>query len=188
MLAIQVQIEKGSLKQAEFILRAIPRALPRVMKRAIDRTVNSAATDLKRRVGSKLNIKLGEIAKGIGKKKASFSDWSGHVSARGYRFGLLGFKGTRQTRRGVAYRISASEGRKLLEHGFIQTMSSGHRGVFLRKDAPRLPITEARGPSIRRVIQETPGLLADVTSKAGDKLGKNIDDQVGVELRRWANK
>ncbi len=42
MLAIQVQIEKGSLKQAEFILRAIPRALPRVMKRAIDRTVNSA--------------------------------------------------------------------------------------------------------------------------------------------------
>jgi hypothetical protein len=188
MLAIQVKIEKDSLRQAEFILRAIPRALPRVMMRAINRTVDTAATDLKRQVGQRLNVKLGEIARGIGKKKASRTNWSGHITARGYRFSLVGLKGTRQTRRGVSYRISASEGRKLIESGFIQTMPSGHRGVFLRKDVARLPIGEARGPSIRRVIQETPGLLAEATRRAGDKLGKHIDDQMGVELRRWANK
>jgi len=188
VLVVNVTLNEGSIRQAEHILRAIPRALPRVMMRAINRTVDSAATDLKRRVGGKLNVKLSEIARGIGKRKASTGNLSGHITARGYRFSLLALKGTKATKRGVTYRMNMSEGRKLLESGFVRTMRSGHRGVFLRKGMERLPIGEARGPSVRRVITGTPGLIDAVNRTAGDKLGKHIDDQVGVELRRWAKR
>ena len=188
MLAGKIEISKGSLKEAAHVLRAIPRAMPRVMRRAINRTVDMAATDLKRRVGAEISVKKSEIAKGISKKKASYSRLSGTIGAKPYRPGLLAFPGTRRTKHGVRYRISKTAGRKTIEHGFITRMQSGHRGVFKRKGASRLPIAEARGPSIWKVITNTAGLLRAVTVTAGEKLSKHINDQIGVEFRRWQNR
>jgi len=141
-----------------------------------------AATDLKRRVGTQITAKKGDIAKGISKKKTTFY---GSVGAKPYRPGLLAFPGTKQTKHGVSYRLSRTAGRKRIEHGFIATMPSGHRGVFARGGPSRLPIREARGPSIWKVITGTAGLLKACTDAAGKRLGKLINDQIGVEFRRW---
>lgn len=182
MLAIQITIDERSLKKAAHILRAIPRAMPRVFRRAISRTVDMAATDLKRRVGKQITAKKGDIAKGISKKKTTFY---GSVGGKPFKPGLLAFPGTKQTKHGVSYRISRMAGRKKIEHGFIATMPSGHRGVFARGLPSRLPIGEKRGPSIWKVITGTTGLLKAATDAAGDRFGKLINDQIGVEFRRW---
>ena len=182
MLAIKVTVDERSFKEASHILRAVPRAVPRVFKRAIARTVDMAATDLKRRVGAQITAKKGEIARGISKKKSTFH---GAIGAKPFRPGLLAFPGTKQTKHGVSYRLSRTAGRKRIEHGFIATMQSGHRGVFARGRETRLPIREAKGPSIWKVITDTAGLLKACTDAAGDRLGKLINDQIGVEFRRW---
>ena len=187
MLAIQVRVDERSFKEAAHILRAVPRAVPRVFRRAINRTVDMAATDLKRRVGAQITAKKGEIAKGISKKKASYANLIGSIGAKPFRPGLLAFPGTREsTKHGVRYRLSRTAGRKTIEHGFIATMPSGHRGVFARGGPSRLPIREARGPSIWKVITGTAGLLKACTDAAGNRLGKLINDQIGVEFRRWS--
>lgn len=182
MLAIQVTVDERSFKEAAHILRAVPRAVPRVFRRAIGRTVDMAATDLKRRVGTQITAKKSEIAKGISKKKSTFS---GSIGAKPFRPGLIAFS-AKQIKHGVSYRISRTAGRKTIEHGFIATMPSGHRGVFARGRETRLPIREARGPSIWKVITDTAGLLKACTDAAGDRLGKLINDQIGVEFRRWS--
>jgi len=188
LLTVQVKLDEKSIAEAQHILRAIPRAWPRVARRAINRTVDSAATDLKRKTSERIALKKGEIAKGISKYKASFANLTGSIATTAYRPGLIRFPGTKQKRAGVSYRISRTEGRKMVPHAFIQTMPSGHRGVFLRKDSKKLPIGEAHGPSIWQVITDTPGLLAGAQQRAGDKIAKNINDQIGVELRRWRNR
>lgn len=185
MLAIKVTVDPRSFKEAAHILRAVPRAVPRVFRRAIGRTVDMAATDLKRRVSSQITAKKGDIAKGISKKKSTYY---GSVGAKEFRPGLLSFPGTKQTKHGVRYRLSRTAGRKMIEHGFIATMQSGHRGVFARGRETRLPITEARGPSIWRVITNTAGLLKACIDAAGQRMGKLINDQIGVEFRRWQNR
>jgi len=185
MLAVKVQFDEKSFKEAVFLLRAIPRAVPRVFTRAINRAVDSAAVDLKRRVGSILNVRKGDIAKALKKRRASYSNLTGTISAGEFRPGLIAFTGTRQTKRGVTYRIMRTTGRKLLPHGFIQRMSSGHRGVYKRKGISRLPISEQRGPSVWRVITNSKDLLKDATDAAGDKMAKMINQQVGYELRKW---
>ena len=194
MLAIKITIDERSIKEAAFILRAVPRAVPRVLSRAINRAIDMSATDMKRRVGEEIAIKKSEIAKGISKKPATSVNLTGFVGAKAYRPGLLEFPGTRQTKRGVSYRVSQMAGRKAIEHGFFATMKSGHRGVFIRKGSfeekpgpPRLPIREARGPSIWKIITDTAGLLQAVTDAAGDRMGRLISDQIGVEFRRWQN-
>ena len=183
MLAIKVTFDPRSFKEAAHILRAVPRAVPRVFRRAIGRTVDMAATDLKRRVGAQITVKKSEIAKGIRKTKSTYF---GSIGAKEFRPGLLAFPGTKQTKHGVRYRLSRTAGRKMIEHGFIATMPSGHRGVFARGRETRLPIGEKRGPSIWKVITDTPGLLRACTDAAGDRLGKLINDQIGVEFRRWS--
>ena len=183
MLAIKVTVDQRSFKEAAYILRALPRAVPRVFRRAIGRTVDMAATDLKRRVSTKVTLKKGDIARGISKEKSTYY---GSVGAKEWRPGLLEFPGTKQTPHGVRYRVSRTEGRRMIEHGFIQTMPSGHRGVFARTRGTRLPIGEKRGPSVWKIIQGAPGLLKAVTDAAGDRLGKLINDQIGVELKRWS--
>lgn len=188
MLAIRVKVDERSYKEAAHILRAVPRAVPRVFCRAINRTVDMAATDLKRRVGAVITTKKGEIAKGIIKKKATYTNLTGSIGAKPFRPGLLAFQGTKQTKHGVSYRISRTAGRKRIEHGFIATMSSGHRGVFVRRGPARLSIREVWGPSIWQVITDTAGLLKACIDAAGTRLGKLINDQIGYEFRRWKNR
>ncbi len=187
MLAVQLKIDEASLKEAQRILRTVPRAFPRVMRRAINRTVDMAATDLKRRTAEQIKLPKGEVARGIGKRKASYSNLSGAVNAVPHRPALTKFKGTRQLKRGVKYRIG-TEGFKTILHGFIATMESGHRGVFLRKDIERLPIKELKGPSIWKVISNTPGLLTAANQKAAKNLSKQVNDYIGLELKRWSKK
>jgi len=196
-LAVQIQIDEASLQEAEHILRAIPRGFPRVMRRAINRAVDMAATDFKRRVASELELPKGEVAKGIGKRHASFANLAGAVVAKPHRPDLAEFKGTRQLKRGVKYRIGR-EGFKSIEHAFIATMKSGHRGVFLRARYAKghflpmqgRPTREAifgrRGPSIWQIITNTPGLLNEANQKAAENLSKQVNDYIGLELRRWA--
>jgi len=183
---VQIKVDEKSLKEAERILRAVPRAFPRVLSRAINRTIDMAATDLKRRTAEQINLPKGEIAKGIGKRKASYSSLGGAIDAVPYRPALTKFKGTRQLKRGVKYRIGA-EGFKMILHGFIATMESGHRGVFKRLDIRRLPIKELRGPSIWKVISNTPGLLNEANRKAAENLSKQVNNYIGLELSKWNN-
>lgn len=196
-LAVQIQIDETSLKEAQHILRAIPRGFPRVMRRAINRAVDMAATDLKRRTAEEIELPKGEVAKGIGRRHASFANLAGAVDALPYRPSLTKFKGTRQLKRGVKYRIG-SEGFKTIGHAFIATMKSGHRGVFQRATfvkgqfismvgkPSREAIYELRGPSIWQVITHTPGLLTEANQKAAENLSKQVNVYMGLELKRWA--
>jgi hypothetical protein len=186
MLVMKVTFHEKSLKEALQILRAIPKAVPRVFRRAINRSVDMAATDFKRRAGEEITLRKRDIAKGISKRKATYANLTGTIGAKEHRPGLIDYPGTRQFKRaGVKYRISRREGRKTIPHGFIATMTSGHRAVFTRARKTRLPIGEKRGPSIWQVITNTPGLLRQATDTSAEKFGKLVDDQIGVEFKRW---
>lgn len=185
-MAIQatIKIDETSLKDAERILSSVPRAFPRAMRRAVNRTIDMAATDVNRRVRRQVNLPAREVSRGVKKFKAS-SGLSASLAAVPHRPSLVQFKGTRQLKRGVKYRIG-SEGFKQIAHAFITEMKSGHRGVYLRRESARLPIGEREGPSIWQVITNTNGLLSEAGAKAAENLNKQMNDYVTHELRRWS--
>ena len=100
------------------------------------------------------------------------------LSASPKRIGRIDF-GANQTRRGVTYR--GGNGRVLLEHAFMATMPTGHRGVFRRtgefgrKGNPKLErIAEQLGPSIWLVFTKH----ADAgRSRAVEQLKKNLQSE-----------
>jgi len=182
MLDIRIKVDERSLKEAARILKAIPRAMPRVMRRAIKKTVDKTVVEFKDKIVEKVNLKKGDIGRAL---KKTYSAEYGSIAAKYTRTGLLEFKGTAPSAHGVRYRIYRNEARKMIEHGFIQRMQSGHRGVFARTRKTRLPIQEKRGPSVWTIITGTPGLLKGVIEVSGNRMSKFINDQIGVEFRRW---
>lgn len=74
---------------------------------------------------------------------------------------IIGFKGVRQTNKGVSVQIRKGGARRVIRSAFKATMPSGHTGVFRRrKDSAtgrlvgRLKIDELRSTSVRQVMED----------------------------------
>lgn len=124
--------------------------------RALNRAIMSVRTQVTRAVASNVGIKQALVRDRIRIQEARPERLEARLELRGRRLPLTAF-GARQTRRGVTYRLKGGKG--LVPGGFLATMASGHRGVFVRKaptrsraglrrGAPALPIREAFGPSL----------------------------------------
>jgi hypothetical protein len=192
---IEVKIDEGALRSAQKMLANIPRGLNKVVSRAINkvgvwgrkRIVDKVAADIpvKKSTLKKLNIKL---------KRASYFKWRAEINITGKRIPLIELKARGLKRGGVAYNVRKTGGRRVHKHAFIATMKSGHRGVFARagSDAgrvPRLPIIKQRGPSVPQVFHNIAEFSSAFLETAlARKLGKEIEQQVGVLIEQEANK
>lgn len=180
---IEIKFDKKKLKAIERQLAAVPRALPKVMSRALNRTATSARTATSRSLAKQTGLKVKDVRSRIRIERASYSHWRSAIRVSTERLPLLAFR-ARQTRRGVSYRTDS--GGEMLPHAFIATMSSGHRGVFKRRTAARLPIVELRGPSLGQVFSDADAETQRLYTQARAKLEKNIAEQVKLIVqRRW---
>ena len=181
---IEIKVDRRQIRQVQKLLAAVPRGWPKVASRAINRTATRARTRVVRAISGEIKIRQADVRKQITIKRASYSRLEAHLLILGDRIPLMKF-GARQTRRGVTYQIGKSAGRKLIEHAFITTMPSGHRGVFLRGHGQgpsglvqRLPIFERLGPSVPGVYDGAANLarrhMADTQTDLHDELNTQV--------------
>ena len=180
---VQIEFEKYRLQKIERMLRGIPNAMPKVISRAINRTATPAKTQTAREISKDAALKIGDIKKSITLVKATYNRWQAEIGISRKRIQLKKF-GAKQTKKGVSYKVRKKGKREKIEHAFIQTLSSGHEGVFKRKGEGRLPIVQLFGPSLGYVFEEAGSIAADVTKSAYEKLRANIDSQVKFLLAR----
>ncbi len=185
---VEIKYDEAKLARVRKMLRDIPQGMPRVMSKAINRTATSARAEISRRISGRVKINISAVKKGIALHRASYSRWQAVLDLVTRRIPLIKF-GAKQLKTGVSYQISKLEGRKRVTeppYPFIQTMPSGHRGVFRRHrpTTKRLPIIQLLGPSIGAVFEGAGKIAADVQQETSKKLEKNIDDQVKFILAR----
>lgn len=131
----------------------------KAIQRALNKTAITARAQSARSIrDAGYDIKIGAIKDTFTLRRATDADLRAVVKSTGSPIPLIKY-GARQTAKGVS--VSVKQGRKVIAHAFIATMSSGHQGVFLRTDKSRkkvtrkgktyysgLPIKELFGPSI----------------------------------------
>ena len=157
----------------------IPRGMSKVMSRGINKTATSARAEIARRIGREVNIKQGSIKNKITKSKASYSRWQAMLGISSKRISLISFKTTKQTKKGVTYRIDIGGARKLVPSAFIGTpRRTGVKGVLKRMTPRRSPLAWLRGPSLGQVFEGAGGIAKEVVEATGKKLEKNIDAQI----------
>jgi uncharacterized FlaG/YvyC family protein len=186
--ALEIKFDEKRLDEIRRMLRDIPNAMPKVISRGINRTTTSTRAEIARQISAEVKITQSAVKKGIKVTKATQTRWQADLDLFAKRIPLIKF-GAKQLKKGVSYRISKSGGRKKITdpaRPFIQTLPSGHKGVFRRKTpgTKRLPIVQLKGPSIGGVFEGAAGIAAEVQESSSLKLTKNIDRQIAFILSR----
>ena len=196
-LVLQVNPEQLAALTEE--LRSLPHGLERVVTRAINKVAGHLYAETIRRIAQASHLMPSRIRRYVRLRRARWADMQAIVRIRGGRIPLIEAH-ARQTKRGVTFQaleglpvavsrhgaafedLPGSRGRSLIEHAFIALMPTGYRGVFIRRDAARLPIDELYIASPVAVFQGAYGLAASLLADAGSRLSREIDVQVQVLL------
>lgn len=181
---VNITVDKRQMEDIVRLLADVKNGVSRVLTRAINKVGVAARTRIVRLVAGVANLKVSDIRnRNVRLHKANFSTLTAHITVTGRRIPLISFK-ARQMRRGVTYAIRKGK-RSQLAGNFITTMPTGHRGVFSRRTAQRLPIDEKFGPSVPELVRSIGQLATSVLDKQiADDLDHEINMQVGLVLRR----
>jgi hypothetical protein len=94
---------------------------------------------------------------------------------------LIEFPSARQTNAGV--RVNVWGRAQVVQSAFIATMPTGHRGIYRRAGARRLPIKQLWGPTIAGTFA-TPEVSKVISTVAKDRLRKNLLRRIAAEQRK----
>lgn len=166
----EISIDERSMREVRELLQGYENMIPRVIRRAINRTLSRVRTkmvkDAANATGMKQKVLRSRIWRNLarrqffGKVRAGAAGWP--LSLFEPREidvpGRLGKASV--VRRGVTVKIFGK--RTVAEGAFMARMPTGHEGVFVRRTPERLPIKEARTPSLSFILEThglVPGLL-----------------------------
>jgi hypothetical protein len=133
-------------RQVEKMFAGIKANLPRVTRDAINDSASQVRTLAVRGIRDKWNVQAAELRRRIRITKATVNRLQALVAADGEPIPLTAFN-PRRIRKGVSVAIVKGK-RTLIRSGFITTMRSGHRGVFVRAGRQRLPIIERKAITV----------------------------------------
>ena len=163
---LRAHVNSAKLKKISELLKNNPKKLKKEFSIAVNATAKIAKKDATDRIAGELATKKSSISKTItNPRKASASEPTAVVRvSKTKRIPLRDF-GARQVGKGVSYKTSKSQGRKLAKSAFIPSQPGPKRdkktgrfikrtrqpmlgaNVFKRQGKTRLPIVKLKGPS-----------------------------------------
>ena len=155
--------------------------MPRILARALNKSATSARTAMVTAVREDAGLKAGTVRSSIEMEKARpGSNPTAKLKMSQKRIPLIEFNARQLKRAGVKANLKG--GAKTYPGAFIATMPGGHRGVYKRAGAARLPLkAELKGPSIAKVFVKKwrVGVL-----RFREQLPKNIKAEINFASSR----
>lgn len=171
---LTVSIDQSQIERLKQALGDKAKRIQQEVATAINATAKKVAREIAKEIKTELATTVKVIAAAIRHtRKANKAQLGATVTlAKTKRISLKEF-GARQTKTGVSYRISKTEGRKSIRSAFVSNKLYGH--VFARIGKSRLPIDKKHGPSPWGVF-------------VGKKLTPQIVAMAEVELKKQIEK
>lgn len=173
---------------------------------AINRSLTSIRSRVVKRLAGEINMLQRDIRDSVTINKANYDKLTGAVTVSKKPVPLIDFIGTVQNKVGVSVLVRKSEGRQMLKGAFIQTMPTGHVGVFERlnhlatkgpnagigglttwdgrlyRKAWRFAIGERFGLTLTGYLTNAPAVVAEETAAASEIFQKNLMSQLSRRL------
>jgi len=196
---IEIKFNEADVAHVKSMLRGIDDVVPKVLSRAINDTLAGVKTDASAEIRSIITAKKSAVDGTFRTVKATVTQLSGLVSSSGPPLPLIEFS-ARQTKAGVSVQVKKKNPRSVIKGAFIQTLKSGHKGVFWREwhgaKGPvkkiaygklpkkyRLPMKQLFGSRIPDILGDDPVMNA-VLAKADDRIHKAVDKELNYELSK----
>lgn len=165
-----VKIDDSQIRRMKAAIEGTARELRKELEIAVNKTANKAKSIIAKQIAKELNVPQNAIKSKIrSPRRAGPLSITAEVALiKDARIGLQYFQ-AKQTKQGVSYKISKTEGRKTAPGAFISEKLYG--GVFKRRGKTRLKIDKLKGPSPWGVFV------------VGKKIGPSADE-IEVELKK----
>jgi hypothetical protein len=135
-MAAGITIDKTDLLSVESSMKAIKAGAPDAIRFATNNTLSTTKTATSKEIRNHVTAKATAVNKTLTIKKMFKSDMSANITCTGKPLPLISYQ-VSQVVRGVNVKVLVSGSKKLVEHAFIATMKSSHKGVFWRTDTRR---------------------------------------------------
>lgn len=198
-MSFTIKFNERDVANVKAMLRGLDAVVPKVLSRSINDTLAGVKTDASAEIRAVVTASKSAVDSTFKTVKATVTELSGLVSSSGPPMPLIEFA-ARQVKAGVSIQVKKTNPRTVLKGAFIQTMKSGHKGVFWREyhgaKGPvkkiaygrlpkkyRLPMKQLFGPRIPDILGDDPVMNA-VLTKADDRMHKNLDKELNYELSK----
>ena len=171
------------------------RAVKTAVSRALNHTAQKARTAANKRIREVYNIKARDVRKAMKHVRATARHLEARIDVTGAPLPLIAF-GARSVKHGVSVAVLQGQ-RKVIQRAFIQTMSSGHKGIYARgqyqsgrfgfrtkRISPKgndLPIGELTSVSVPHTIAH-----AAVMASIAEGIQRDFSSRLNHELSRMA--
>lgn len=180
MIDVSVNVKEYQINKLNRYLDGIKRGVPKALKNGINETAKSAKNILVDVMNQESTISKAAIRSSLKTYKATQSRPSAEIVISGKRIALskFGAKANPNTH-DISYKITKTKGKQTIKYNkvtnrvFIQTMPSGHKGVFFSEYKSRT-LKELRGPSLPRFFQKTNKINKEAKKHIKANLWKNI--------------
>lgn len=198
---IEIKLNQADLNNVRKMLSGVPEVVPVVISRAINKTLTGVKTDASAEIRSVITAKKSVVDKTFRTVRSTKTHLSALFESKGRPLPLVEYA-ARQTTKGVSVQVKKTESRSVIAGTFIQTMRSGHKGVFWREwhaaerkpknkrinygklpKSYRLPIRQRFGPRVPDILSNMPVMDA-VLKKAEDRLHANMDHELAFEVSK----
>lgn len=141
MPSIKVEFDERELRA---LLKVTP-AARRALRKAGQTALRDMRSEASKRIRQRKRLKASAVSKALVMAKPTGRPEEGTwaLRVRGTPIPLSAYP-HRQTKKGVSVEVNKGK-RSLVKSAFLATMGSGHKGIFLRRGAKRLPIDERFG-------------------------------------------
>ena len=200
---LTIGFEKGQLETIRDFAAFMPGGFNKILSRSLTRAAENAKKTFSNAMWSKLSLRKRSFAHRAAKvRPATTRRLTAVVNIASRRPSLIDFQYTDQNPRGVVYKIQGVAER--LPHGFIATMKSGHKGIFMRSkymDSPlrrgkkmlspkghKERIYEEMGLSGWEFRRTEPALTRRLQMRVKRDLNHEINRQFKVVMKQYANR
>jgi hypothetical protein len=128
-----LKINSNDLNTVKSMLADLGTAAQKVVYRALNKTLTGVRTDASAAIREVINASKSSVDETFKITNAQIGTATAKITSTGNPIALIDFTGTRQTNKGVSVQVRKDRARKVIPGTFIQTMKSGHKGVFWRE-------------------------------------------------------
>lgn len=179
MIQPTIRVDESIVREVQSQLGEMQSKAPRVIVNALNRTMTNMATNINREVRARYNIKAADIKETLVKKRATPSDLSASVKAKGGVIGLDHFKvlpkKPQPKRKSPIKAAVKKESAKKLPGAFVADKSG--LKVFVRNTKKRLPIRRLYGPSIPQMLKNNV-VKSEIQTKAEDMFQQRLIHEI----------
>ena len=172
---------------------------------AVNRTLRTGAAGTRREVARQENLPTRILGSGnrgmIGVETANFEKMAGLIKITNFNISLRNFRRLGRLRRGMTAALRAGgsqdEPLRLIDtHAFRNAQLGGGKPIFARYGAKRTmtkgkqkgkvrqPVYKLYGPSARKSVEQTPGMLQRIMGDLQETLRRNVDSQINRFMQR----